>query len=65
MDQCTGAWLRGAGKRLLLETKKGLAHPKKEREGKKCQEKPIFRDLKTRIRVHKASSKADRLFLTK
>jgi len=53
----TGAWLRGDGKRLLLDTNK--------KGGKKCQKKSIFTNLKKRIRAHRASSKATRLFLTK
>jgi len=51
--------LRGAEERLLLETKKGLVHKKNVRT------KPIFTNLAKRIRAHRASSKATRLFLTK
>jgi len=31
----------------------------------KCQEKPIYTNLKKKIRAHRASCKATRLFLTK
>ena len=60
----TEAWLRGVQERLLLETKS--LHTKRKKE-KKCQENPIFTNLKKRIRAYRASSKATslRLFLTK
>ena len=61
----TGAWLRGAEERLLLET--NLAHTQKrgKKKGKKCQEKLILANLKKMIRAHRASSKVTRLFLMK
>ena len=53
----TGAWFRGVEERLLLET----LHTQK----KNVRKKPIFTNLKTKIRAHRASSKVTRLFLTK
>jgi len=53
----TGAWLREAEIRLLLE----ILHTNK----KNVRKKTIFTDLKKRLRAHRASSKATRLFLTK
>ena len=53
----TGAWLRGAERRRLLET----LHTQK----KKCQTKTDIHESKEKILAHRASSKATRLFLTK
>ena len=57
----TGAWLRGAERWLLLETKAVHTHT----HTKKCHEKLIFTNIKKKIRAHRATSKATRLFLTK
>jgi len=51
------------GGREAFVRDKGLAH--KGKKGKKYQENPIYTNLKKRIRAHRASSKATRLFLTK
>jgi len=53
---------RGGRKAFVRD--KGLAHTQ-TRKKQKCQEKLIITNLKKRIRAHKASSKATRLFLTK
>jgi len=45
--------------RKAFDRNKGLAHKKK------CQEKPIFTNVKKRMRAHEASGKVTRLFLTK
>jgi len=47
------------GRKALLETLHTHAQKKNVRK------KPIFTDLKEKIRAHRASSKATRLFLTK
>ena len=50
------------GRKALLET----LHTHKKNENKKnVRENPIFTNLKEKIRAHRASSKATRLFLTK
>ena len=45
------------GRKALLETL--------QQQNKKCQEKPDIHESKEKIRAHRASSKATRLFLTK
>ena len=52
----TGACLREVEERLCLRP---CTHKKK------CQEKPDIHEFKEKIRAHRASSKATRLFLTK
>jgi len=42
----TGAWLRGADMRRLLETKALHTHKRKKEIKKKCQENRIFTNLK-------------------
>jgi len=59
----TGACLRGAEERLLLETK--TLHTQKKGGKKNVRKTPIFTILTNRIRAHRASSKATRLILTK
>ena len=67
------AWLKGAEEKLLLETticksRRSCAWvppSKQKKRGKKCQEKLIFTNLKTKIQAHRASSKATKLFVTK
>jgi len=55
------------GRRRAFVRDKGLTHTKEKAKKKetKRQQKPIFTNLKTRIRAHKASSKATRPFLMK
>ena len=59
----TGACLRGAEEWVLLETKALHTHKKGGKEN--VRKKQIFKNLKKRIRAHRASSKATKLFLTK
>ena len=54
----TGVWLREAKKGFVRD----LAHTHTQ---KKSETKPIFTNLKEKIRAHRASSKATRLFVTK
>ena len=60
----TGAWLRGAEKRRLLETK-ALQTKQGKKGTKKCQENPDIHESTGKISTHRASSKATRLLLTK
>ena len=58
--------MRGAEERLLLETEKGAQNKTtKKGRGEMSEKKPIFTNLKKRIRVHRVSNKATRLFLKK
>jgi len=61
----TEVWLRGAEEKLFLETKALNTQKYGRKKGNEFQETPIFTNLKKRIRAHKASSKATRLFDTK
>jgi len=51
---------RGGRKAFVKD--KGLAHTHKK---KNVRKKPVLTNLKKRIRAHRASSKATRIFLTK
>jgi len=53
----TGAWLREAGERLLLKTL--------QQQKKNVRKKTDIHESKEKIRAHRASSKATRLFVTK
>ena len=57
-----GAGLKEAEERLLLETKALHTHTKNN-----CQKKPIYTNLKKRIRAHRAKllEQSSRLFLMK
>jgi len=48
-----------------IRGKKGFVRDLAHTQKKNCQEKPIFTNLKIKIRAHRASSKATRLFLKK
>ena len=50
----------GGGRKAFVRDK-GLAHTKKKCQ-KKCQKNPIWTNLKRRIRAHRTSSKATKLF---
>ena len=59
----TGAWLGGAEEMILSETK--ALHTHKKRKKKRMPRIDIYESKKKKIRAHRASSKATRLFLTK
>jgi len=54
------------GGRKAFVRDKGLAHtPKRKKENKNSRKPQIFTNLKKKIRAHRASSKATRLFFYK